>query len=332
MNITQLGYLGIAASNTDAWRTFAAGFLGMQVIEAGAQRLALRMDARRQRFLIEPAGRDGVAFVGFEVANRESLNEASATLTAIGVHAQRGNTTEREARHVEDFLWFRDPDGNRVELYCGPLDAEEPFTPSRPIGGFRTGELGLGHVVVKTPDFATLERFYREALGFRMSDFIAATPFKASFLQLNARHHSLAIIESPERGPASRDGRVQLSRRHRPPLRRGAAAARLVAVTLGRHSNDHMLSFYSRTPGGFMIETGWAGRLIDEHNWTPEALYGPSLWGHERSWLSPEAQAAARRQREVAGEQGIRAPTQVAATSAFAYFEASQSSAGQDTP
>ncbi len=42
--------------------------------------------------------------------------------------------------------------------------------------------------------------------------------------------------------------------------RRGAP----VPATLGRHANDLMVSFYVRTPGGFDIEYGAHGRLVDD--------------------------------------------------------------------
>jgi len=50
--------------------------------------------------------------------------------------------------------------------------------------------------------------------------------------------------------------------------------------TIGRHSNDHMVSFYARTPGGFEVEYGWDGLQIDPASWTAGRLESPSLWGH----------------------------------------------------
>ena len=40
-----------------------------------------------------------------------------------------------------------------------------------------------------------------------------------------------------------------------------------VGVTLGRHTNDFMTSFYCKSPSSFMIECGWGGREIDPANW-----------------------------------------------------------------
>ena len=35
-------------------------------------------------------------------------------------------------------------------------------------------------------------------------------------------------------------------------------------MDLGKHPNDEMVSFYSRSPSGFDVEFGFGGRLVDE--------------------------------------------------------------------
>ncbi len=68
-----------------------------------------------------------------------------------------------------------------------------------------------------------------------------------------------------------------------------------IGSTFGRHTNDHMTSFYSWSPSGFMVEYGWGGRVITPRTWTPEEYTtGPSLWGHNRAWLPPDKQEEAR--------------------------------------
>jgi hypothetical protein len=85
-----------------------------------------------------------------------------------------------------------------------------------------------------------------------------------------------------------------------------------LVVTLGRHCGDYMTSFYTWTPSGVMIEYGWGGQSIDPATWqATERLEGPSLWGHERSWLPPDKQAQARALRMRNAENGVRRPVQV---------------------
>ena len=55
-----------------------------------------------------------------------------------------------------------------------------------------------------------------------------------------------------------------------------------VAMTLGRHTNDHMTPFYVRTPSGFEVEYGAGGRLLDtSRSWEPEHFDAMSFWGHK---------------------------------------------------
>ena len=85
-----------------------------------------------------------------------------------------------------------------------------------------------------------------------------------------------------------------------------------LAVTLGRHTSDFLTSFYSRTPSGFMVEYGWGGRSIDTGTWQAyERKEGPSMWGHERTWLTPEQRDAARALRMRLADEGYRRPVQV---------------------
>ena len=53
-------------------------------------------------------------------------------------------------------------------------------------------------------------------------------------------------------------------------------------MTLGRHPNDQMTSFYARTPSGFEIEFGAGGRRIDMDSEWPVGHYDAmSIWGHK---------------------------------------------------
>ena len=86
----------------------------------------------------------------------------------------------------------------------------------------------------------------------------------------------------------------------------------MIGTTLGRHVNDHVTSFYSWSPSKFLVEYGWGGRTIDPENWTPhERTEGPSLWGHDRTWLTPEGREEARDLRIGVAEAGGRMPLNV---------------------
>jgi len=55
-----------------------------------------------------------------------------------------------------------------------------------------------------------------------------------------------------------------------------------VTMGLGKHTNDRMISFYVRSPGGFEVEFGYDGVAIDEH-WRITRHTSASSWGHRRT-------------------------------------------------
>ena len=67
-----------------------------------------------------------------------------------------------------------------------------------------------------------------------------------------------------------------------------------VSATLGQHTNDKVISFYMQSPGGFDVEFGWDGLVVDPATWKPTAHTTPSQWGHEWAWQKAAAEAAAK--------------------------------------
>lgn len=308
MLLQSLGYIAFATRDDVAWAEFATDLLGMQVVGRSPAGFGLRTDARDRRLFVERADSDHVSAMGWEVADADALAVLAARLSDAGQDVRFGTRSEAEQRRVAALLVAHDPAGNRLEFFFGAAAAAAPFMPGRAISGFRTGPLGLGHVVLTTRSLDRLLPFYTDLLGFRLSDY-ALRPFKAFFFHLNSRHHSFAAIETG--GDGFHHLMVELDSLD--DVGQGYDLALLeegrVGVTLGRHSNDFMTSFYVRTPSGFMIEYGWGGRSIDPAKWQPfECDQGPSLWGHERSWLDDAKRAEARQLRLDAAAAGRRAP------------------------
>ncbi len=311
MRIKSLGYVGFAGKDLEVWKSFAQGLLGAQVSDVkasgGGKALRLRLDAKCQRMLITQSLGESHPYLGFEVEDRDALARAQRTLTEAGIAVQRGSPEDALFRGVDDFVRLTDPMGQTLELYCGLADDLHAFVPSRAMGGFCAGDLGFGHAVLMTTDFDKSKNFYCDVLGFRVSDFISL-PNRRVFMHINPRHHSLALAESPACGIAHLLVEVNefddLGRAYDVALRDYPEA---ITSSLGRHSNDHMTSFYVRTPSGFALEYGWGGRLIGP-DWQPHELFGPSLWGHDRRAGTAQARLVAGQQRQFAFEQGIRAP------------------------
>jgi len=56
-----------------------------------------------------------------------------------------------------------------------------------------------------------------------------------------------------------------------------------LTLTLGRHVNDDMISFYMMTPGNFALEYGWGGITVDPKTWQTTQTKQVSIWGHDFS-------------------------------------------------
>jgi 2,3-dihydroxybiphenyl 1,2-dioxygenase len=311
MPIQALGYAGFGSAALDDWRQFGTGLVGLQAVERGNSLLAFRMDDRKQRIVIDRSLPEGARFFGWEVADAADLDALAARLEAAGVEVSAEPQTLADTRRVRALISFHDPAGNRLEAFYGAEIADAPFSPGRSISGFRTGPLGLGHAVLTVENIGPMMAFYVDVLGFGLSDYIEK-PFRAYFFHVNARHHSLALIETGNNGmhhlmvelfsldDVGQCYDIALTQPDR------------VGVTLGRHTNDFMTSFYAKTPSSFMMECGWGGREIEPSTWKPVEMHdGPSLWGHERVWLPPADREVAREMRLRAAAAGLRAPVQV---------------------
>lgn len=314
MPLDSLGYFGVRTRNLDDWSSFGGTFLGLQLVDRSRKSLTFRMDDRRQRIVVhEDAANDDhrAAFMGWEVSSASALDAFAGVLEAANVDVQRAPKATADERRVKELITFEDPAGNRLEVFHGAEVATDPFTPGRSISGFRTGPLGMGHVVLNVERIETLLPFYTDTLGFHLSDF-TLRPFKAYFFHLNPRHHSFAMVETGRNNIHHLMMELYMLDDVGQAYDLAQGEEGRIATTLGRHTNDFMTSFYANTPSGFFVEYGWGGRSIEPSTWTPvEMTCGPSLWGHDRTWLSPEGRAQARALRLKAAEDGLREPVQV---------------------
>lgn len=286
MEVKALGYIGLSVSDLEAWSSFARDELGLVVVERSDGALDLRVDDYAWRIRLEQGEADDLSFAGWEVSSREDLELLATKLKDAGVAVAVGDAEFCANRQVAGLIHFKDPDGLACEAFYGPLQlTQEPF--ASPTGvQFKTGDQGLGHIVLATKDKPSLTRFYEKTLGFKLSDHIntevvPGRPLSLSFYRCNGRHHSLAIAPIPmpkklvhfmlEATNVDDVGRA---------MYRVLDNKRHLSFTLGRHSNDEMLSFYVMTPSGFDLEYGWGGLAVDDDTWHVKTHNVNSAWGH----------------------------------------------------
>lgn len=311
LHIRALSYVVVATPKLAQWCSVAVNLIGVHVDSIVHERVVrFRMDDKVQRFVVEATQGESSLAVGYEVDDFHALAKVRAQLEAAGYKATDGTSEEISRRGVEAMFHFSDPDGHRVEVAHGLADAGTPFCPGRPLGGFRTGELGIGHIALKAGRYREMCSLYRDVLHFQLSDH-ATLPFAAEFYHVNPRHHTIGLADT---GTGAGVYHLMLEYNDWDDVGRAYDMAletpSSIGVTLGRHTNDHVTSFYLITPDGWMLELGWAGRLIGT-DWEVTELPGLSLWGHDRTWLPAPKRAEARELLRTLSRKGLRAPVSV---------------------
>jgi 3,4-dihydroxy-9,10-secoandrosta-1,3,5(10)-triene-9,17-dione 4,5-dioxygenase len=297
MAIHSLGYVVARSSNCSEWTEFATQVLGLQDANSlrsdGDDAHYFKMDDRPYRIIVEPAEESRYGASGWECADDREYADTLARLREAGVAVEHADAEELTRRRVQALARFQDPSGNDHELYWGMVSDFSRFVSPVGVAEFVTGELGMGHTVLPAPNFDATVEFFVDVLGLGLSDLmkIRFTPDPAEpekrlwFMHCNGRHHSLALFETPMPSGCVHImlETVDLDEVGYAMDRREAHGVRLTA-TLGRHANDHMVSFYMATPSGFDVEFGAGGRVIDDWNSYPAFQSTvASLWGHDFS-------------------------------------------------
>ena len=297
MTINSLGYLGVTSQNVTAWQSFGTEVLGLQDVSDasnnGSGDVYLKMDEDPWRLFIESGDTDQLCLCGWEVVSETALKLLGETLSDAGTEWSWGSADQCTQRRVQQLIEFQDPSGMRHEAYWGRVSDFAVFNSPAGVAGFVTGDQGMGHVVIPAANFDEMAGFFTDVLGFGLSDLmkIRFTPDpdepvkRLWFMHCNRRHHSLGLFEMAmptqcvhlmlEAQDVDEVGRCNDRR---------IAAGNTLTGTLGRHVNDHMISFYMRSPSGFDIEFGAEGRTIED--WSRYAVFEstvPSYWGHDFS-------------------------------------------------
>jgi extradiol dioxygenase len=280
--IDSLSYIGFTSPRVADWAQFGPTVLGLQLAPAEPDGIIrLRMDDAAYRISIAQGEVDNLDHLGWAVEGPRAFEAAVAQLEADGVNVVREGAELAAKRCVAELASFDDPFGWRQEISWGQAYRQGTFQPGRPMSGFVTGDQGLGHIVLAVPDLTVAEAFYVDLLGFRLSDEIRHQGLTIRFYHCNSRHHSLAMVGIPGLTGVAH---LMLQTRTLDDVGRALdlvhARGDQVTLSLGRHCNDHMVSFYVRTPSGFDIEYGWGATDIAEAVSMPRMYDSGDIWGH----------------------------------------------------
>ena len=291
MKLEGLGYLGIKASDLDAWEAFGTEVLGMTCNRVD-DALSFRMDERSWRIRVSPSDTDEVDYLGWELASQPEWEAAIGELEAAGTAVKVADADAAADRVVRGLATLEDPAGHTLEIFYGAGIANHFVSP---LGvHFVTEGLGLGHAVVLVPadKFDEALEFYTGLMGFRVTEHANVGGVEACLMHCTPRHHSLAILGAGDMTGLQHfmvevDQMDDVGRC----WDRCRRAATPISLTLGKHADDHMFGFYMKSPSGFDVEYAWGGRLLDD-KWSVATLTGDfeETWGHwppDPDWPRP---------------------------------------------
>ena len=284
--IKGLGYIGCEVTDFNAWDSLLDTVYGLeQRADGGKTVRQYRMDDNHHRLALHKSNHNKLKYIGWEVEFQGDLDNLAAELSDKGIKVEAGSADLREQRAVMDLFVVSGPDDIRLEIFFGPVQDFKPFTPRRGMEGYNTGDLGMGHIVLATADRPASVKWYEDNLGFRLSDHIFWDDIQATFLHCNPRHHSLAFMNPVGPMQPGDLGHFMFESLSINDVGRAYDIVNEknvpLALTLGRHTNDHMMSFYIYSPSGWWIEYGHGARLIDDADWDPKFYNSPKIWGHE---------------------------------------------------
>ncbi|MDP3172988.1 MAG: VOC family protein [Phenylobacterium sp.] len=136
---------------------------------------------------LHKAETEGVSRVGWDVGGPEGLAAACKVLDEWGLPYEEGKDPKNE--RVEHRVRFKDPGGMDIELFYGMYQRAS----SPDMHGIKISK--LLHAGWASPNFYETLRFWREGMGFKLSDRVEEA---AWFMHCGDRyHHGLLLQQMP---------------------------------------------------------------------------------------------------------------------------------------
>ncbi|MEG3124186.1 VOC family protein [Sphingomonas sp. GB1N7] len=257
--VTDLHYVAHAVPDLASERTFYGETWGLTEIAEQDGKIYFAAEGSEHPFVVRLRQDDEkkTDLIGFSAASRADVDAIFAQAIAAGAKpiAEPGPAEGPQGGYAARFF---DPEGRAIEVIC-----ETSKRVARPLSRGEAIPTGLSHIVLHSPNHKGLLKFYEDALGFRVSDWIGEFMV---FLRCNPAHHRLAIMPGP---PALNHVAFDVSGVD--DLMRGLARLTKAGVTLnwgpGRHTAGNNTFSYYITPNGTAVEYTSDLEDVDEDVW-----------------------------------------------------------------
>jgi catechol 2,3-dioxygenase-like lactoylglutathione lyase family enzyme len=270
MNITHLRNVAIATpefERSKAFFTEAWGLRDTGETHHGRAYLQTQLDEPFQLALV-PGTERRIDRIAFGLASAHDVDAAARELDRAGI------PTIATPHHLGTpgggyGFQFLDPDNRCIEL-------------SSDVQPGKRGEAGptpqkLAHIVVNTPDIDRTTAFYRDVLGFKISDW---SEHVMSFLRCNPEHHSIAFNQAPH----AAYNHTSWTMDSIDALFRAQGRVRKFGSDLmwgtGRHGPGSQVFNYYIEPSGYVVELIADGVEIED-----DAAWEPQVWERKPEFM-----------------------------------------------
>jgi extradiol dioxygenase len=292
VEISRIAYVGYESPNAKQMLEYGPEVFAFGLNESrNDDSVYLTMDDSEYRIAVHPGEVDRMSYIGVELKDKWAWESAIETLRSSGFEVTVGDAELEAQRGCYGVAQFLDPAGWPHELVYGHSFTTGGWLPGRAHAGFRSDAYGLGHTVLVTDDLVKTEAYCKDVMGYKW--YIqglrkgAATFWR--FKNSNLSHNIAYGLN-----PGHKYGDTATSVPHI-----GVYCNTLddvgiawditqernpegIVMTLGRHMQDPVVSFYSKTPAGFTIEYIWGEDLeIPDDTYVERRATKLSVWGHK---------------------------------------------------
>jgi len=246
----RLGYVALNVTSLARSRSFYQDLLGLQDAGQSATGEQLyRCTSRHHDVILREAPQAGLARIAWQMESAHDLQAIRHHLQGpLGLVIHDVPPADCAKLGLGEAFRVTEPNtGATFEYFSEMTDAATPFEPTV------TCIARLGHVVLQTATHAETERFFREALNFRVSDRIeGAVTFMRCFP--NPLHHSFGLSNGKVNGLHHVNFMVTDIDDIGRALYRMKAADVPIVFGPGRHPPSESIFLYFLDPDGMTVE------------------------------------------------------------------------------
>jgi catechol-2,3-dioxygenase len=193
VQVIRLAHVGLHAKSLSNQAEFYNDRWGLERVDEHGGEMFFRADGPDHHVLtLHEGDTAGMHHIALEVPTVDDIQRAHEELLARDINVVIPPAAELEPG-VRRALRFIDPDGFLVELVAGVETINDKFKHED------VKPTALNHIVLNVRDQAASEAFYRDTLGFKLTDrFVGGL----SFWACNANHHTLAFAQARDENPS----------------------------------------------------------------------------------------------------------------------------------